>query len=157
MINFSLFVVMHKGISNVMFYSFFKAQSSLKTSEGFLWDFWCFFLFFCFFFFLPSFPPLSPFLAISSNRALVMLKIQVLFFPWCQGVCLLSDTPGDSKTRSVVGVIWHWKALLSFYFPLFHESKEQRWKVATRNLKGLFLFNTLNLCYVAREDRVLIR
>jgi len=65
---------MHKGISNAMFYSLFKAQSSLKASESF-----CGIFSFGFFFFhlLPS---LFPFLAISINRALVMLKIQVPIF-----------------------------------------------------------------------------
>lgn len=62
---------------NVLF--IFQSPKLLKSLWRFFVGFFVLF-FFCFFFFLPSFPPLSPFLAISSNRALVMLKIQVLFF-----------------------------------------------------------------------------
>ena len=80
MINFYLFVVRHRGISNTMFYSFFKDQSSLKASEGvvFCCSVVCLFVLLLLFYFVLFLLSRSPFPAFSNNRTLVMLKIQVL-------------------------------------------------------------------------------
>lgn len=122
-----LFVVVHKGISNAMFYSFFKVQKLLSTSK------------FSFFFFLllevgssgmlvsETLPPLHSFHSILHSSPTQTFSSTC--FPFRESNFQMGFQNDKGKKGNILPeVVFHFKAFFSDNISSLDKRKFQRWK-----------------------------